>query len=46
MTAWPFDKTFHLLLYIAIGANRGGKPGVDDSIFPPRMEIDYVRVCQ
>ncbi len=43
---WPFDKRFHLLLNIAVGGNWGGKMGVDDSIFPQKMEIDYVRVYQ
>ena len=41
---WPFDKPFHLLLNIAIGGNWGGQKGVDDSIFPQKMEVDYVRV--
>lgn len=44
--SWPFDKEFHLLLNIAVGGNWGGKFGVDDSIFPQKMEIDYVRVYQ
>lgn len=44
--AWPFDQPFHLLLNIAIGGDWGGKKGVDDRIFPVRMEIDYVRVYQ
>ena len=44
--AWPFDKPFHLLLNIAIGGNWGGQKGVDDSIFPVKMELDYVRVYQ
>lgn len=43
---WPFDKRFHLILNIAIGGNWGGKHGVDDTIFPQRMEIDFVRVYQ
>jgi len=43
---WPFDKDFHLLLNIAVGGNWGGKFGVDDKIFPQKMEIDYVRVYQ
>ena len=43
---WPFDKPFHLLLNIAVGGNWGGAQGVDDSIWPQRMEIDYVRVYQ
>ncbi|MFN4147566.1 MAG: family 16 glycosylhydrolase [Runella sp.] len=41
---WPFDKPFHLLLNIAIGGSWGGQKGVDNSIFPQKMEIDYVRV--
>lgn len=44
--AWPFDQSFHLLLNIAVGGNWGGKYGVDDSIFPQKMEVDYVRVYQ
>ena len=43
---WPFDKDFHLLLNIAVGGNWGGKMGVDDNIFPQRMEVEYVRVYQ
>ncbi len=43
---WPFDQRFHLLLNIAVGGNWGGAQGVDDAIFPVRMEIDYVRVYQ
>jgi len=45
-TGWPFNKPFHLLLNVAIGGFWGGKFGIDDSIFPQRMEIDYVRVFQ
>ena len=43
---WPFDKRFHLLLNIAVGGNWGGQQGVDESIFPAAMVIDYVRVYQ
>jgi len=43
---WPFDKPFHLILNIAIGGTWGGAQGIDDSIWPQRMEIDYVRVYQ
>lgn len=42
--AWPFDKKFYLLLNIAVGGSWGGQKGVDDTVFPARMEIDYVRV--
>ena len=43
---WPFDTPFHLLLNIAVGGNWGGQKGVDEKIFPLKMEIDYVRVYQ
>lgn len=41
---FPFDQPFHLLLNIAVGGNWGGLKGIDDSVFPQRMEVDYVRV--
>jgi beta-glucanase (GH16 family) len=41
---WPFDQSFHLILNIAVGGNWGGAKGVDPSIWPQRMEVDYVRV--
>jgi len=41
---WPFDKQFHLLLNLAFGGNWGGTQGIDPSIFPQSMEVDYVRV--
>jgi beta-glucanase (GH16 family) len=43
---WPFDRPFHLLLNIAVGGTWGGARGVDQSIWPQRMEIDYVRVYE
>lgn len=43
---WPFDQQFHLLLNIAVGGNWGGANGVDESIFPQEMLVDYVRVYQ
>jgi beta-glucanase (GH16 family) len=43
---WPFDRRFHLILNIAIGGNWGGIQGIDDSRFPQRMEVEYVRVYQ
>jgi len=43
---WPFDKDFFLILNIAVGGGWGGQQGVDDSIFPARMFVDYVRVYQ
>jgi beta-glucanase (GH16 family) len=44
--AWPFDQPFYLILNVAIGGSWGGEKGVDDAIFPQRMEVDYVRVYQ
>ena len=43
---WPFDQRFHLLLNIAVGGGWGGQKGVDDSVFPRSMIVDYVRVYQ
>lgn len=43
---WPFDQRFHLIMNIAMGGDWGGQNGVDDSIWPQRMEVDYVRVYQ
>lgn len=44
--AWPFDEAQHLLLNIAVGGAWGGQKGIEDAIFPIKMEIDYVRVYQ
>ncbi|GAO28809.1 beta-glucanase precursor [Geofilum rubicundum JCM 15548] len=43
---WPFDKRFHLILNVAVGGNWGGLHGVDDTIFPTSMVVDYVRVYE
>jgi len=43
---WPFDKRFHLVMNIAVGGNWGGQQGVDSTIFPQDMVVDYVRVYQ
>lgn len=42
--AWPFDKPFFLLMNIAVGGDWGGQQGIDDAIWPQKMEVDYVRV--
>ena len=41
---WPFDKPFAFRLNLAVGGNWGGAQGVDESVFPQKMEIDWVRV--
>jgi beta-glucanase (GH16 family) len=43
-TVWPFNKPFHLLLNVAVGGDWGGVQGVDNTIFPTTMEVDYVKV--
>jgi beta-glucanase (GH16 family) len=41
---WPFDTPQFMILNVAVGGDFGGE--VDDSIFPVRMEVDFVRVYQ
>ena len=43
---WPFDKEAFFILNVAVGGNWGGAAGIDNSIFPQQMVIDYVRVYQ
>lgn len=43
---WPYDQPHYLLLNLAVGGNWGGVKGVDEDIWPQRMEIDWVRVYQ
>ena len=44
--AWPFDQPFFMILNLAVGGNWGGKEGLDDTIFPQKFYVDYVRVYQ
>jgi len=44
--AWPFDRPFHLILNVAVGGMWGGMRGVDETIWPQRLVVDYVRVLQ
>ncbi|WP_375748686.1 family 16 glycosylhydrolase [Vibrio sp. HN007] len=45
----PFNERFHLILNLAVGgswaASQNDK-GIDESAFPARFEVDYVRVYQ
>jgi beta-glucanase (GH16 family) len=44
---WPFDKPFHVIINLAIGGAWGrAGGGIDDSIFPRRLLVDYVRVYE
>jgi len=43
--AWPYDRPYHLILNLAVGGDWGRAGGdIDDSIFPQRLLVDYVRV--
>lgn len=44
VASWPFDSPQYLILNLAIGGGWGGQKGIDDTIFPCRMLVDYVRV--
>jgi beta-glucanase (GH16 family) len=44
---WPFDHPFHWIINLAIGGDWGRAGGpIDDSMFPQRLVVDYVRVYQ
>lgn len=43
-TAWPFDKKFFLILNIAVGGDWGGSQGIDNTVYPQSMTVDYVKV--
>jgi beta-glucanase (GH16 family) len=42
--SWPFDNEFNIILNTAVGGNWGGVKGIDDSIFPQKYIIDYVKI--
>jgi beta-glucanase (GH16 family) len=44
--AWPYDRDQYLILNLAIGGAWGGAKGIDETCFPQRYYIDYVRVYQ
>lgn len=43
---WPFDKPMYLIINLAVGGSWGGQKGIDNSIFPQKFIIDYVRVYE
>lgn len=43
---WAFDQNFHLKINNAIGGDWGGQKGIDDTSFPQKMYVDWVRVYQ
>lgn len=43
--AWPYDHPYNLILNVAVGGAWGrAGGGIDDTIFPQRMLVDYARV--
>lgn len=40
---WRFDKPHYLLLNLAVGGAWGGSQGIDNSIFPLKYYVDWVR---
>ncbi len=45
--SWPYDHPFHLILNVAVGGMWGrAGGGIDDSVFPQKMLVDYVRVYE
>ncbi len=42
---YPFRHPFYILINMAIGGNFGG-PEVDDTIFPVKYYVDYIKVTQ
>lgn len=43
---WPYNNPFFLIMNFAVGGNWGGRKGVDETIWPQSMIVDYVRVYQ
>jgi beta-glucanase (GH16 family) len=42
---WPFDRSFYIILNLAVGGGWVGDPD-QTTVFPAIMEVDYVRVYQ
>lgn len=40
---WPFTQAFHLEMGVAVGGIEGGAWGIDTTVFPTEMAIDYIR---
>ena len=43
---WPFDDPERLKLNFAFGGDWGAARGLDENIFPQRLEISYVKIYQ
>jgi beta-glucanase (GH16 family) len=43
---WPFNKPQYIILNLAVGGDWGGAEGIDPTVFPMEMKVDYVRVFE
>ena len=43
---WPFTYAFYPILNLAWGGAWGGMNGVDESVLPVTLKVDYIRVFQ
>ncbi|MEH0156012.1 family 16 glycosylhydrolase [Limibacter armeniacum] len=43
-STWPYNLPQFMILNVAVGGAWGGQQGIDDSVFPKQMLVDYVRV--
>ncbi len=43
---WPFNKPQYIILNLAVGGDWGGAQGIDPTVFPMEMKVDYVRVFE
>lgn len=42
---WPYNQPFYIIINAAVGGNFGGHE-IDNTIFPQKFEIDYIKVYQ
>jgi len=43
---WPYNAPFYVILNLAWGGSWGGQQGVDESVLPVSLDVDWVRVWQ
>ena len=43
---FPFHEDFFFIINLAIGGNWGGIQGIDTTIFPTQLKVDYLRLYQ
>jgi beta-glucanase (GH16 family) len=43
---FPFHEEFYFIINLAIGGSWGGVQGIDSTIFPTTLEVDFIRLYQ